>query len=380
MYSFGKLDSGIIGDFHINGMMQRYSDFVPRFYNLCKSLGFQPGKIMPSRAFCSDESQGFPIILLTKHFGTFPFNHGMVGGIVATDRHAPHATHGQDMVIIQASHVGYDPQRQTFGTYRRLQTETVGSTSNCGKICGVNSWYQSEYQFARKNIRLLKMQGGHFVSLDNQFMSRERSEGLFLYIDRMLKKRNGEIYPVRSFSTSKLFEASEQFVNELADFEWKEGVAEPIGDRLSPDLFYYKRDIFGEEEGQRHLEKNLQQVMPLIVTSPYPALTAAQVNTQVEFDRTYRTLGKEPAYQGKKLLFLSGLHIDISPQPNQIFPLTKFIPWAAYYQDGDGSSSIWEQAEVMDMLMGQSKENPDQIDLEAAIQAMRDTAEIRIAI
>ena len=57
---------------------------------------------MPSRAFCSDESQGYPIILITKHFGTFPFNHGLVGGIVATDRHAPHSHHGKDLVIIQA--------------------------------------------------------------------------------------------------------------------------------------------------------------------------------------------------------------------------------------------------------------------------------------
>ena len=78
---------------------------------------------MPSRAFCSDESQGYPIILIAKHFGTFPFNHGLVGGIVATDRHGPHAHHGKDLVIIQASHVGYDPESGRFGVYRRLQTE-----------------------------------------------------------------------------------------------------------------------------------------------------------------------------------------------------------------------------------------------------------------
>ena len=69
------------GPFHIEGMLLRYSSFIPRLYNLCKSLGFEPGQIMPSRAFCSDENQGYPIILITKHFGTFPFNHGRVGGI-----------------------------------------------------------------------------------------------------------------------------------------------------------------------------------------------------------------------------------------------------------------------------------------------------------
>ena len=44
---------------------------------------------------------------------------------MATDRHAPHAHHGKDMVIIQASHVGYDPDSGKFGVYRRLQTENT---------------------------------------------------------------------------------------------------------------------------------------------------------------------------------------------------------------------------------------------------------------
>ena len=109
-----------LGDFHIEGVIFRYSRFMPKLYNWCKSLAFEAGKIVPSRAFCSDKSQGYPIILIAKHFGVFPFNHGRVGGIVSTGRHGTHAAHGKDMLIIQASHVGYDPQTGTFGTYRRL--------------------------------------------------------------------------------------------------------------------------------------------------------------------------------------------------------------------------------------------------------------------
>ncbi len=86
---------------------------------------------MPSRAFCSDENQGYPIILITRHFGTFPFNHGHVGGIVAADRHDPHAHHGRDVAIIQASHVVYDPDTEKFGVYRRLQTENHELSSGC---------------------------------------------------------------------------------------------------------------------------------------------------------------------------------------------------------------------------------------------------------
>ncbi len=40
----------VMGDFKLDGHMMRYSLFVPRFYNLCKSYGFEPGRIMPSRA------------------------------------------------------------------------------------------------------------------------------------------------------------------------------------------------------------------------------------------------------------------------------------------------------------------------------------------
>ncbi len=167
-------------DFRVDKMM-RYSLFVPRLYNLCRSLGFTAGKIMLSRAFCSDENQGFPIILITEHFGAFPFNHG-------------------------------------------------------------------------------------------------------------------------------------------------------------------------------------------------------QVNTQAEFDRTFRALVKEKEYANKNLFFISCLNIDISPSEGQLFPLTKYVPWAAYIQQSDGSRHTLEQAEIFESLMQQSSENPERIDLEDAIQQMVDAQEIRIAL
>ncbi|MDH5776840.1 MAG: hypothetical protein OEZ33_01410, partial [Gammaproteobacteria bacterium] len=55
-----------VGGFPMHNMMMRYSLFIPKLYNWCKTLGFEPGKIMPSRAFCSDESQGYPIIMMAK--------------------------------------------------------------------------------------------------------------------------------------------------------------------------------------------------------------------------------------------------------------------------------------------------------------------------
>jgi hypothetical protein len=63
-----------------------------------------------------------------------------------------------------------------------------------------------------------------------------------------------------------------------------------------------------------------------------------------------------------------------------LFPLTKFIPWAAYSQDVDGRYETWEQAELYERLMAQSPENPDQVDLESAIAIMEKAREIRLQV
>lgn len=387
MYVTSGSVTGLLGAFHMSEVAMRYSQFMPRLYNLAISLGFERGKIMPSRAFCSDESQGYPIILMAKHFGTFPFNHGLVGGVVATDRHGPHAHHGKDLVIIQASHVGYDPQAQHFGVYRRLQTEEKNQTANCGKICGTLFWYTSEYEFARNNIYLRKDENNKLqIIIDNSLLHADREQGLLLKLNEILDMdAQGKPIAIGALSTSKVFSATPALISYLnkfdaQDYQWKSGHGEAIADRLHPDLFFYRRTISHHDEGRDHLERNLIDVMPYIVTSKWPALTAAQINTQVEFDRAFRTVVQEPAYKGKKVMFISGLNVDISPSEGQLFPLTKFIPWASYIQNIDGSYETLEQAQLYQQLSQQSANNPDKVDLESAISAMEKVQEIRLPL
>jgi hypothetical protein len=379
MFSTRSNLQAVVGDFRLDDMM-RYSLFVPRLYNLCKSLGFEPGNIMPSRAFCSDENQGYPIILIAKHFGTFPFNHGMVGGIVATDRHGPHANHGKDLVIIQASHVGYDPDTKTFGTYRRIQTADDATTMSCGKIASVIDWYQGEYRFAQENIYLSRQGETYLVTIDNQLLNDDQDEGLFLGLDRMVEFDNGSAVPVQMHSTSRTYRASAGFREALPADVWRHNDRMKIGHHLGPELFTFRRVIDGDIEGRSHLEQNLLNPMPWIVTSDEPMLVAAQVNTQAEFDRTFRTIVKEREYQNKKVLFISCISIDISPREGQLFPLTKCVPWAVYIQDGAGDSRTLEQDEIIGLLQAQSTDNPDQIDLEDAIEDMEKAKEIKIEI
>lgn len=381
MYSMQANIAGLLNDFHIEGVAMRYSQFVPRLFNLCLSLGFTPGKIMPSRAFCSDESQGYPIILIAKHFGTFPFNHGQVGGVVATDRHGPHAHHGQDLVIILASHVGYDPDTASFGDYRREQTSHRNITPNCGKICGVLHWYQDEYRFAQHNILLRQDEARHLLVIDNQLLREDRERGLFLRLDRLARcEEGGGWKPLKALSTAKAFEAAPELVGALPKTLWDRGRGRPIEDHLSPELFTFKRCIPADVESRYHLEANLFEAMPYIVTARWPALVAAQINTQVEFDRTFRTIVKSDEYRGHHLLFIAGLNIDVSPREGQLFPLTKFVPWAAYIQEPSGSGYTLEQAELVARLRTQPAENPHQIDLETAIQTMRAEQEVKLRL
>lgn len=370
-----------IGGFQVQGMMMRYNLFIPRLYNWCRSLGFEPGKIMPSRAFCSDESQGYPIIMIAKHFGTFPFNHGVVGGIVATDRHGPHAAHGQDMLIIQASHVGYDPETKVFGTYRRAQTTHGTCSASCGKIHNVITWYRNEYEFAQHNILLHNDNGNKIIIVDNQLLREDRDNGLFLRLDKFISSdADGQRMPLSMLSTAKVFRPSQSLIDKVGDSSFNGITPKPVGTKLGSDMFYFQRDIPQMEEGAHHLEHNMIRYMPQIVTSTSPALTAAQINTQIEFDRTFRTIVKEHAYKGKKVLFIAGLHIDISPQSGQLFPLTKFVPWAAYAQDRDGFYYTLEQQELVQLLEQQSKDNPDQINLEDAIRMMAEAEEVKVEV
>ena len=370
-----------VGGFDIKDMMMRYNVFVPRLYNWCKSLGFEPGKIMPSRAFCSDESQGYPIILIAKHFGVFPFNHGMVGGIVATDRHGPHATHGQDMLIIQASHVGYNPESNVFGTYRRAQTTNGECSSSCGKIQNVIDWYKNEYEFARQNILLHNYEGEPVIIVDNQLLREDSHDGLFLHLDRLIQSDSSGIrVPRRILSTAQVFTPVQAFIEQTGISSFNGVTPQAIGNSLKSDMFHYQRNIPHLEEGTYHLEHNMIRYMPQIVTAKWPALTAAQINTQIEFDRTFRTIVKEHGYRGKKVLFIAGLHIDISPDIGQLFPLTKFVPWAAYVQDRDGYYYTLEQQELVQLLKQQSTDNPDQISLDNAIQLMADAEEVKVEV
>ena len=366
-------------DFTVDGMTIPYAEFVPRLYNLCIHLGFRKGLIMPSRAFCSDENQGIPIILLTKHFGTFPFNHGRVGGMIAVDRHAPHASHGEDSVIVQASHVGYDPMSGVYGTFLRSRMADKSISVSCGKLSHVITPYIEQYRFARDRIFLSRSDSGVCrITVKNSFIdfsTHPVKNGLVLRLENIVKvTEDACIHPIGASSTMQSFEVSEEFINRMAltGYEWKSGNGECIGKYLTEDLFFFRED-FHETDESLLLERNIIDFMPRIVTSRNPLLRAAKINIQNEFARAVESIRRGREYDGKNLLYIAGLNIDISEHSD--YPATTyFVPWAAHIQVKKKNLTDFrypvEQKALFDLLMEQSARNPDETDLKKEIARM----------
>jgi hypothetical protein len=368
-----------VAPFKIDDLTIPYPEFLPRLYNFCIELGFRKGYIMPSRAFCSDENQGLPIILLTKHFGTFPFNHGRVGGLLAVDRHGPHSHHGDDLVILQASHVGYDPDTGKYGTYRRPQVSGDHLSVSCGKLTHVITPYLDQYLFARERIFLSKDEQGRCLITSKNFFidfgTHPVEKGLVLKLSNIVDEDSqGIIRPVATASTTQSYEISKHFQERLdkAGYQWHGGIGKSIGSLLTSDLFYFKED-FHETGDSILLEKNLLEFMPDIVSARYPALRVAKTSIQLEFARVVQSIRMEEAYQNKNLLYVAGLNIDIPAYEG--FPQTTyFTPWAAHIQLEGGTPSQYnlplEQDDLFAKLMEQSAKNPDQLDLKKSIQHM----------
>ncbi len=368
-----------LAPFNIDGLAIPYPEFVPKLYNFCISLGFRKGMIMPSRAFCSDENQGWPIILLTKHFNTFPFNHGRVGGIVATDRHGPHAHHGEDSVIVQASHVGYDPHTGSYGTCTRPKMEGTCISPSCGKITHVITPYLEQYKTARERIFLHRdNEGNHLITVKNLFIDFDIhpvQDGLVLNLENIVKKNaDGKIVPMAAISTGQTHEVSEKFQNKMdaTGYEWKPDDGEKIGEHLTSDLFYFRQE-FHETGESILLEKNLIEFMPSVVTSPNPALRSAKINIQLEFVRTMNSMRRGGEYAGKNLFYIAGLNIDISEHKDHP-ATTYFVPWAAHIQLKDGTPVEYEhpveQDRLFELIMAQESVNPEQADLKEQIGRM----------
>lgn len=211
--------------------------------------------------------------------------------------------------------------------------------------------------------------------IDNDLLRDDRAEGLFLNFDRLISGDRAD--PLRVLSTAKVYPMAPCLAARIGP-DWPQRIGQPIGANLTQDHFDFRRGEPQAQEGDDQLERNLAAMMPAICTSANPTLDAARYNTQVEFDRTYRSIQRSPHYAGRNLLFIAGLNIDISPSEEMVFPLTKFVPWAAYICRSGGESYLLEQDRLVARLREQPDKNPRQISFDDAIAAMSMADEIKL--
>eukprot|EP00283_Hemiselmis_rufescens_P008052 CAMPEP_0173421632 /NCGR_PEP_ID=MMETSP1357-20121228/2673_1 /TAXON_ID=77926 /ORGANISM="Hemiselmis rufescens, Strain PCC563" /LENGTH=519 /DNA_ID=CAMNT_0014384573 /DNA_START=27 /DNA_END=1586 /DNA_ORIENTATION=+ len=367
------------------GGAQRYGDFAPRLANLCNELGFAQGDTLPSRAFCSDENQMYPAIQLTKHFATPPFDHGRVGGVVATDRHGPHAAHGKDLVLVAASHVGYD--KGGWGKYRRLVTEDDHVSTSCGMISAILGWYLAQYEDAQNRIRLVMNDGDARVRIPTDLLDPNRPEGMYLVLSRMTKSgANGLPQPLgrsAAYQEYEMLPSLAERIKTSPKFEvdakvnkgvYDEAESAPIGGYLSSEMFGFRREQVDRGEPNYYLERHVLANIQEILTSAAPMLTAALAISQLEFERTARTLIASPAYKGKKVFFCAGVNVDISPAEgskdllDDLLGDTMFLPVSSLYIDEKGKPYSMQAMALAKALSRQSTKNAAAVDLEEAMR------------
>ncbi|MCD6533848.1 MAG: hypothetical protein J7L25_07200, partial [Deltaproteobacteria bacterium] len=286
---------------------------------------------------------------------------------------------GEDLVIVQASHVGYDPHSGAYGKWIRPKMEGSCVSNSCGKITHVITPYLEQYRFAQERIFLHRDEfGKHLITVKNSFVdfaSHPVKNGLVLLLENIVEvDTTGRITPVAALSTSQTYEVSEEFRKRIdaTGYAWKGGEGVSIGEYLYDDIFYFRED-FHEVDESLLLESSLIEFMPTIVTARNPSLRAAKITIQLEFARTVESIRRGSEYAGKNLLYVSGLNIDISEYEG--FPATTyFVPWAAHIQLKDGTPEEYvhpvEQEHLFDLIMEQSIENPEQTDLKEQIGRM----------
>lgn len=133
------------------------------------------------------------------------------------------------------------------------------------------------------------------------------------------------------------------------------------------------RASFCENSLITHFILGKSAILVLKVFTPIP-----NNKIQADFDRAYRLITQDPNYNGRNLLYISGLHVDISPEASQQYVLTKFLPWAAYIQLKNGEKYILEQEKLIKIMDDCSIENPNQLDFDEVINLMEDAVPITL--
>jgi len=303
-----------------------------------------------------------------------------------------------------------------------MQTPDDHVSTSCGMVAGTLAWYLDKYNDAKKRVRIVQAGKQDIrVRIPIDLLDGDRKDGLILNLNSIAK---GD--PIGRNNAYQEFAVSSVLANTLARVDFfkeaaakkaeaakaagaeeaakkaappkppsaaesvgfkappavaglvDEGLSAPIGALLTADTFTFRRATVDRGEPGYFLERHILKNIGEIVTSSAPYLTAALAASQLEFERTCRTLIGNPLYKGKKVLYMSGVNVDMSPSAKSTNALgdTKFLPVASLFIDSNGEPFTMQAEALYRALDKQPTKNPKAIDLEEALtitQALPDT-------
>jgi hypothetical protein len=374
--------------------MLRPEDLNPipyaKFVSSLKSLAVQeyklnPKTILPCRSVCSDESEAQVTYALDSFFGNSTFNFGRVGGLIAVDRTPAAAHHGKELVIVAATHVGYNPKlnelNSRFGSIFRprmgLNKEDGTAYSTCcGKLLGTISPFLKLYNLASNkkiNIVMKKINGEEkYCIVINNHLLKQKDNFVMLNLNykRLIKHLNDMPIVIEGRANSTVYELSEQFYEQhIKDkFNLKEESPVPIGKLLTSEYFTFEQsNILETEEGSHLILKNLLPYMSRIVSHPIPELAVANITIAHEFSKAvtlFRTQQEELGIVTRAVLLVAGINLNVydeelAKKDELLGYQVYFCPYGAYFKPDSGNTygKVLEREELVSLLRKQKNDS-----------------------
>jgi len=291
---------------------------------------------LPVMVECADESQSLKALYFLASFGASPFVGGRVGAELDVEAIVPAAHHAENLVYVMGSHAGYDHQTKTMG---RIYREKEGGFSPCcGKLADVIGPYLKEYEYARNCIKLFKEEGRILLEIPRRLLGMDVTDFLNparLCLEPSLIRGDWASKGVITAESpySVIFEVHSDLQHAL---EAKKRTIShdptPIGDDLTGD--YFKFLWISSDPFPDGITRRLHPLMHQIVCSlDYaPVVTAANVNTWIEFSRFVDAVQAIPDVFSKGVFGVSGLTIDLYVPKRSCHYSNVYYPQYAFFK------------------------------------------------
>ena len=301
----------------IRGRLIPAYDFLPRLKRLCLSLGFNDPRVIKSGRLA-------------------PPNEGVTSLAGSVEPGSDGRLQGPDAIVVLSTKVLYE---QNWGGYSGLpeqyQREKGGRLSDETPADFILPYLQ-QYQQAQTQIHLgIEPSGRVHITLPESLIKNEMPSDacqLRLKIETMVEPNiNGDYEPLQNVGVFATYAIASGFKQALdrGNFPWKSGVAMPIGEHLSPEVFDFSEPCQSAAAGNS-FSPLLGPMMPWIVVHKTPHLAATLVHLQHNFAREREMFAATGDNDLRNLLCVAGLDIDMKGFRGR--KESYFVPWQACWK------------------------------------------------